>query len=374
MQMVEHIRRIETVDVGYETAGRLSVRVALSDRRLPTAEARVAFVAQLLDAFRRVPGVESVGVTSLLPIGGGNQIAPVSIDSQSAEEPSRLSVNHRIVDGTFFKTVGMPIVAGRTFDDSDRTDSEPVVIVSRALAEKLWPGESALGKRIKRGRPADRAPWLNVIGVVGNVREPREAAAESWYLPYAQHVTGFTGSVQPNFILRASGDPGLIAEPARSAVRALDSSVPVFQVATLDALQAVFYSQEHLGTTVMSLFAIGGLLLVLLGVHGVTTYSISQRMHEIGVRMAFGADGAQIVRMMLRQTVSVTAVGLVIGSIGAIAVSRALDRFVPGIQPASGSVFVLTAAGLSVVAFAAAVWPAWRAVRRDPLAALRASG
>jgi putative ABC transport system permease protein len=203
------------------------------------------------------------------------------------------------------------------------------------------------------------------------VREPREAAPETWYLPYTQQVNAFTGFVQPVFVLRSEMEPSSLAQSARAAVARVDPSVPVFNVSTLDELNTAEFASERLGTNVMSAFAAGGLLLVLLGVYGVTRYGVSQRLHEIGVRIAFGARGPQIVWMVLRQAITFAAVGLAIGLPGAVAASRALQQIAPGIAVRDPLLYLIPMVGIASATLLAACLPAWRATRIDPASALR---
>jgi putative ABC transport system permease protein len=369
-QLFDHVRRAESAHPGFRATGALSMGVPLSDRRLQTAEARIAFLRRVDEELRTIPGVTASGLTSLLPVGGGNALAQVSID-RGSDDRVRLSVNHRAVSPGYFGAMGVPILRGRDFDDRDRPDSQPVVIVSTALAERFWPGDEPLGKRIKRGAPADPNPWLTVIGIVGNIREPEEAVPETWYLPYTQQVNAFTGFVQPVFVLRAEIDAASLAQSARAAIARVDASVPVFNVSTLDDLNAGEFASERLGTNVMSAFAAGGLLLVLLGVYGVTRYGVSQRLQEFGVRMAFGARAPQIVWMVLRQAAWFAFAGIALGLPGALIASRALEQIAPGVASRDPVLFLIPMAGIALATLLAAGFPAWRATRIDPATALR---
>jgi putative ABC transport system permease protein len=369
-QMLQYVRDSETTHPGFDVENALTLRVPLSDTRFPTAQARLAFIGRIAEVLGSMPGVSAVGLTSMLPVGGGNQLAQVSVESRSGEAVA-FTVNHRVIDAGYFKAMGIPLLAGRRFDDRDRTGGEPVAIVSRALADRSWPGADPVGKRIRRTRAAGQTPWLTVVGVVGNVREPREAASESWYLPYTQQVATFTGFIQPVFVLKAALEPAVLGDAARLMVARVDGATPVFQVATLKELNTLQFAQERLGTEVMAAFAIAGLLLVLLGVYGVTSYGVSQRVQEIGIRIAFGAPSRQIVRMVLAQTATLSAMGLTIGTAGAMLAVRGLHRLVPGIDPGQWILYAVPAAGLAAVTLLAGALPAWRATRIDAARALQ---
>jgi putative ABC transport system permease protein len=369
-QMLDFLRAVNRADPGFDARGVLTLRVPLSPTRLPSADSRVAFVRRILDELGAIPGVSAAGVTSFLPLGTTNQATVVSTDA-ARDDRVPMSANHRVVDGRYFRAIGLTLVAGRTFDDRDRAGGEPTAVVSRALADELWPKQEALGQRVKRGPRDAAAPWLTVVGVVNNTREQREATAETMYVPYTQQVASFTGSVQPTFVLRTATDFGELALSARRAVARVDAGSPVFQVATIDEIQSIAYAQERLGTQTVGVFAAAGLVLVILGVYGLTAYAVAQRMREMAIRRTFGAAVSHIVWLVVRQSGVLAMTGIVAGGVSAVVLSRVLRGLVPGLQAAPSGAFLFPALALALLTLIAAGLPAWRVTRIDPIVALR---
>jgi putative ABC transport system permease protein len=267
--------------------------------------------------------------------------------------------------------MGVPLQRGRFFDAHDTVDAQPVVLVNRRLAEQYWPGEDPTGKRLKIGALDSPNSWLTVVGVVGDVRQAELYGdlRMDLYVPYAQERRAF---IAPrDLVLRTKGDAASVAAAVREAVWSVDKDQPVSHVRTMDQVFAAAISAERFQALLLGLFAALALVLACIGLYGVISYAVAQRTHEIGVRMALGARPPDVLRLVLRQGMSLTIVGLVLGiGIGLVA-TRVLSDLLYGVTARDPLTFAGMPALLLLVAFLACYIPARRATRIDPLVALR---
>ena len=356
---------------GYRTDRLLLMRF---DERLAGYEAARArqFYSLLKERTRALPGVTSVALTSMVPMKTDTlevrRVAPEGI--RLPDEAPDVQVMASRVDEGFFSTLGIPIVAGRPFSAADRDDSPNVAVVNRTFAEHYWPGESAIGKRV-RIRPFDRRGdgWFEVVGVAATSKLAwlGETPQDLIYVPHAQSAAlGLT------LIVATTGNPEHIVSPLQDAVRTIDPQMPYFGVRTMSDLY------ESRGVTVPRILigtvsAMGGmgLLLALVGLYGLVAYAASRRTREIGIRMAVGARPSSVVALVLRRGVVLTLVGMVLGAIGSVAAGRALQAAVPGVGNFGIGTYVSVVPVLLAITLLAAYIPARRAARVDPLLALR---
>jgi len=269
--------------------------------------------------------------------------------------------------------MGIPIVAGRPFDRTDTAAAAPTVIISEKMARRHFPDSSPIGRRLKIGRPGASAPWMTIVGVAGEVRH-RSLVADplnnpddpDMYLPLDQRPDRDLAMV-----VRANGDPGLLAAPLRAAVASVDPSVPAFGLSTVRAFVGARTSNARFAAALMGLFGALALVLAALGVHGVVSYGVEQRRREIGVRLALGAQRTQVVGLVLRESLTLAAAGLGAGAVVAAGAARLSRALLYGVAPIDPLTFG-TAAGVLVGITVVAAWlPARRAARVDPIAALR---
>jgi hypothetical protein len=288
-----------------------------------------------------------------------------------ANDPTdRFLVNHRAVTPGWFETVGTELLAGRTFAPTDGPDDPGVVVVSRATAHRLWPGEEAVGRRVRNGAAGDTTPWLTVVGVVVDVAD-YGVLTETWYRPYAQSPEEFNTRVLEIFV-RLDGDPETVLPGVREAVREAAPTLPVFDLAPVSQVVSFERRIETFGTLLLTLFAGLGITLAAVGVYGILSFSTGRRRREIGLRLALGARGSEVVLGLLGGTVRTTALGLALGVAGAALLTGFLDAFLVGVSPLSPRAYVvavLTALAVSVIA---ALLPSLRALRVDPRSALAA--
>ncbi len=355
---------------GYEPRGVLAFDVILSDAHYSEPEKRRSFVREVEARLAELPGVERVGAANTLPGRGGFSSRPIEVEGQplaKGHEPP--SVESRAATAGLFDTLRLPLERGRGIVATDTEDTEAVAVVSRAMAERFWPGQDPIGKRFRLAGDDGGAPWLRVVGVSGDVIQQwvLRRNAPTFYRPLAQ-----APPQRPAFALRASGDPEGLAPAVRRALAAVDPDQPVHLLRS----QRRSIAQSTIGlqyvAAIMAAFGVLALVLAVGGVYGVMAYRVSRRRLEIGVRVALGASRADVLRLTLGQALRLSAVGLVIGAGLAYAVSRALGSALRGAVAFDAGVLGLVTAVLAAAALVAALIPARRALAIDPARALRA--
>jgi putative ABC transport system permease protein len=261
------------------------------------------------------------------------------------------------------------VIEGRAFTDADNERAPSVVIVSRSLAERYWPGQHPIGKRLKRARYASQAPWLPVVGVVADVRHGTLARASRQvvYFPHAQQPR--TGM---EIVVRSAGAPAEVARAVRDAIRRLDPDLPLDAIRPMNDIVRTSLFRQQMEFGLLSAFALLAVLLAAAGIYGVMTYAIVQRIHEFGIRLALGASGTDIIRLVAGYGLRLTGAGIAIGALGAWGGASTLAGLLYGVQPTDPLVFASTAALLAAIAMGACVVPVLRALRVSPLTALRA--
>ena len=365
--MVELMR----VDAGFDPRNLLTLRVQSTGSAYPTSAATFAHHDRLRRTVGALPGVRHVALASQLPLGGMfDKYGIRAQDKPLANEALAPSADRYLVSPGFLEAMRVPLVRGRalTAADDDST-AAPVLIVNEALAAEIWPGENAIGKRVQVG--GVDAPWREVIGVVGNVRhhglDDRET--RQVYIPERQW---FDASTQMVMVVRTTADPAALASTVREAVRSLDPAQPIVNVATMEQLVARSTAQRRFALMLFATFGAVALVLASAGIYGVLSGRVAERTREIGLRSALGAAPTDIVRMIVREGALLTAVGMVVGVAGAITLARFLGALLYGVRPVDPTTLAGVLAALTVVALAACLIPALRALRIDPMAALRA--
>src|ERR1043165_8135151 len=369
--LIRSFQLLRNVDTGFTTANALTMRMVLPFPKYEKAEARRAFYDEVLRKVEELPGVESAGMITFLPLSFHGMNFNFSVDGQPAPSDTKLPFAlFRVVSPDSFRAMGIPLQRGRFFEARDSAESQPAVLVNRRLAEQYWPGEDAIGKRLKVGPLDSPSAWLTVVGVVGDTRQTglNEHKLE-FYVPYAQERRSFMAP--RDLVVRTKSDPASIASAVRRAVWSVDKDQPVSNVRTLDQVFAAAISQERFQALLLGLFAMLALLLACVGLYGVISYAVVQRTHEIGVRMALGAQPLDVLRLVIRQGLSLTLAGLVIGIVAGTFVTRVLTDMLFGVTPRDPLTFVGVPALLLLVALLACYIPARRATRIDPLIALR---
>jgi predicted permease len=280
-------------------------------------------------------------------------------------------VDFRTISPGYFLTMSIPILSGRDVAWSDTNTTERAIVVSQTAARTFWPNGDAIGKRVTPGTPTSTTPWLTVVGIVADVRQvdlvrtPRPAM----YVPASQDQGTFPAL--RDFVVRTSGDPAALAPSIRSAVWGVDSTLPVDRVQTMEQAKATVTATEQFNLLLVSVFAGLALLLAASGLYGLTTYSVSQRTRELGIRVALGARGGTLLRLVLAQGVRLTLVGLAVGAVAALTLTRVMEALLFGIGARDPITFAAVSLLLVGVSLVASLVPAYRATRVDPVVALR---
>jgi putative ABC transport system permease protein len=369
--LIRSFQLLRQVEPGFNPENALTMRMVLPFPKYAKQEARRAFYDEVLRKVEEVPGVEAAGVITFLPLSFNGMNFSFSVEGRAAPSDMNLPFAlFRVVSPDYFRAMGIPLQRGRFFEAHDSPDSTPVTVINRRLAERYWPGEDAIGKRLKVGPSDSPNAWLTVVGVVGDVRQTGlyEQKLE-FYVPYMQERRAFMAP--RDLVVRTKADPGVIAAAVRQAVWAVDKDQPVSNVRTMDQVFAAAISQERFQALMLGLFAALALVLACVGLYGVISYSVVQRTHEIGVRMALGAQPVDVLRLVIRQGMSLTFAGLVVGIVAGTFVTRVLSDMLFGVTPRDPLTFAGVPVLLLVVAFLACYVPARRATRIDPLQALR---
>ena len=370
--LIRSFQRLRRVDLGFKTDNLLTMRLVLPLPKYLKAEARNAFYSELFQRVQQIPGVESAGMISYLPLSTSGMKFSFSVEGRAMPGDMNLPFAlYRAVSPDYFRATGIPLQRGRFFDTHDVPESTPVVVVNRRLAEQFWPGQEAIGKRLKVGPPDAPNPWATVIGVVGDVRQAGLYGDQQFemYAPYAQERRSWLAP--RDLVVRTNRDAASLARAVRQAVWSVDKDQPVSDVRTMNEVFAAAISRERFQMLLLALFATLALVLACVGLYGVISYAVAQRTHEIGVRMALGAQRADVLRLVIRQGMVLTFAGLLLGTVGALAATRVMRELLYGVTATDAVTFLSVGGLLVLVALLACFIPARRATRVDPLVALR---
>jgi putative ABC transport system permease protein len=367
--LVRSFNRLMEVDPGFSPRNVVTVQVFAWDRN-PTGDRIRNFFASTIERMRGIPGVQSVGAVSAMPFAMSNIDIKTQLEvlgRPAAPEHERRGAYLTIATPGYFQAMTIPLRAGRFLEDRDTNEAPAVCVISSELARREWPNESPLGRRIRvqwQGQPVE----VEIVGVVSQIRHERldRAARPEVFVPLAQ-----IPFASMTYVLKGTGDPRALIEAAKREIWAIDPLLPAYDAAPVDALVDASVVRERFSMTLMSVFAVVALLLCASGVYGIISFTTTQRTREIGVRMALGADGPAIQRMVLREGSAVILAGVALGIAGAIAGAQYLQTLLFEIKPADPATIVSVSIVLAFVGLAACYVPARRATRVDPLIALR---
>jgi putative ABC transport system permease protein len=369
--------RMRRVDLGYNPHNLLTFDITLPETSDPTGRQIIASYDRITERIRRLPGVEYVGLTTLLPAGAGMN-ADMDIKIAGRPDPPNNSdarAKLRIVSADYFRALQIPLLEGRLFDERDSLDQPNVVIISQAVARRFFPDRSPLGQRLmvvwldpnmREGN--EKVIAREIVGVVGDVKQMSVAdqGKMEMFLPYRQNGVRYTMAA-----VRAAGDPLKLAPAIQREVAGEDKDLPIADIKTMEERAFWLTAQSRSGAMIFGVFAILALLLSAIGIYGVMSYAVAQRTREIGVRMALGAQCSDVRSLILREGFRFTGAGLVIGSFAASAVSQLLAKLLFGVGAADPGTFIGVTLLLAIVSLAACYIPARRATKIDPLVALR---
>jgi putative ABC transport system permease protein len=354
----------------------LLMRTQLSRGKYGEEPKRNAFYAQVLDRVKNLPGVVSAGYTTSAPLDWKGGTGGFWIEGRTVEQAISQGLsydsNYRQTSADYLKTMGIPLRQGRFLNEGDAENSMPVAVINETMARQYWPGENALGKRFKLGGPRDTIPWVTVVGIAGDVRQMGmdQPVKAEMYFPY-QQVRGDFWSAPRDLVIRASVDPMSIVAAARREINAVDPDQPISNIRTMEDLLDEEIGQRRLGMILLAAFAALALSLASVGIYGVLSYFVVQHTQEIGVRLALGAQRRGILALVMRKGMTLASAGMAVGLFGAFAMTRLMSSLLYEVSPADPVTFAAVAALLSAVAMSACYVPAWRAMRVDPIVALR---
>jgi putative ABC transport system permease protein len=369
--LLHSLRRLFATDPGFDGSHVLTMQVQESGHRFDTDSARQQFFTQALEAVRQVPGVTSAAFTSQLPLSGDLDTYGVEFEAYP-NDTSEAGFRYAVSPG-YFDAMRIPLRRGRVLDERDRAGAPVAVLISESFAKRKFPHQDPLGQRVRIGPDAGqaRAPWDIIVGVVGDVKQTSLAIneADAFYTTPAQW--SWVDDVQ-SLVVRTRGDAAALAPAVRSAIWSVDKDQPIVRVATMENLLAASEAQRRFALILFEAFALVALALAATGMYGVLAGSVTERMREIGIRAALGASRGNILALVVRQGLVLTAAGVAIGLMGALAASQALTTLLFGISQLDPITYLGVITLLGAVAVVACGLPAWRAAQVDPSITLRA--
>jgi putative ABC transport system permease protein len=375
--LLKSYARVQNVDSGFDRRNVLTTEVNLPDTKYPQrksanhreGEAMINFWNEALRRTQQLPGVEAAAFTTILPLSGSNSDSSFSIEGRviGKNEPGP-DEEIRVVTPDYFRVLKTPLLRGHFFSESDNAHAPGVVIINNALATKYWPNEGALGKRITFSDPRKPNPkWLTVIGIVRNIRHRGLDVdpAPEYYLPLAQNA-------ESSMILtvRSAQDPGALTSAIRREIQSIDPDQPIANVRTLEAVTADSIAPRRMSMVLLGAFAGFAMLLASVGIYGVISYLVVQRTHEIGVRIALGAQRSDILRLVVGHAAKLIGIGTIIGLVLAFLSTRLLSVLLYNVGAFDVATFLFVTITLAAVALLASYIPALRAARADPVVAL----
>jgi predicted permease len=380
--LIRSFRQLLEVNPGFQTSRLLTMELSLPQGPYPDGFPVQSFYKQLLDRVRAIPGVQSAGAVSEMPLSDAYSSGTVSVEESSAPDLPRapefanlpyMEIDYRTATNGYFQAMEIPLVRGRLFTDADNAEAPLVALVDPDFARRFWPGQDPIGKRISIDAVPNSKPpaprFRTVVGVVGHVKHYAldTQGREQAYFPHAQ----IDYARDMYLAVRTPLDPTSVTNSIREQVSAMDKDMPIFNISTMDARLSQSVTQPRLNLTLLVVFALVALLLAAVGVYGVMAFAVTQRTREIGIRMALGAQQGRILRQLLLDGGRLVVFGLCLGLVASLALARLMASLLFGVKPADPFTFAVVAAVLAAVALLACYIPARRAMRVDPMVALR---
>jgi putative ABC transport system permease protein len=371
--LVRSFLRLLSTDPGFRSEQSVRATVTLPSGGYTTRREVRSFYDRAIEAARAIPGVLAAGAGNYLPLSVRERRAfSADAGARAIPEPSRL-IAATWTSPDYFEALGIPLKRGRFFTAADGF-KQPAVIVNKMLAEMLWPGEDPIGRRIKWGIEASQTPWMTIVGVVGDVKQSAldVPTIAQVYLPLSLLEPGGSLSRTVNLVVRSDRDSASLIADLRGAVQRLDPTLPISKAQPLSEMIGESLRPQRFSMTVVGLFAAVALLLAAIGIYGVLAGLVTQQTHEIAIRIALGATARSVIWFVLRRTLVLVAAGMGFGVAGALAVTRVMASLLYEVRPTDAIAFFGAVLVLTLLALVASLAPAWRAMRVDPLAALKA--
>ncbi|HKE57562.1 MAG TPA: FtsX-like permease family protein, partial [Pyrinomonadaceae bacterium] len=386
--MIRSFYLLQKVNPGFNYEHLTSFSVSLPDKKYATQDQKAAFYNHLIEDIRRLAGVESSAAASGLPLGNNGWQTGFTVDGQPPPPANQRPLMEAcLVTPDYFKAMNIPLLRGRVFQDSDdrsalvgkdlsklKEDERMIaglntIVIDEEFARRYWPNEEAVGKRIRVGGDEPTNPLLTVIGVVGRVKMEglsNNSDRVQGYFPFNQVPQG-----DMTVVIKGSSDPNQLIGAVRRTVKGLDQDQPIYSPRTMDEIRSESVAPERLNLTLLSLFAGIALVLAIVGIYGVMSYSVTQRTHEIGIRMAIGARQSDVFRMILGQGMKLALIGVALGLVGAFALTRLMAAMLFGVQPTDATTFSVISVLLITIALLACYLPGRRATKVEPVISLR---
>ena len=374
--LIRSFMALRNTDPGFRPEQAIGILVPLPESQYSKPASVRSFDQEFLSKVSALPGVRTAGAGSTVPLSRTSWNQVIWPEGLSTESASKLPIAvHTVVMGDYFGALGIVVKRGRVFDSQDRAGAPDVVVVSETMTRKFWPKQEPLGKRLKFGGPDEKVSWQTVVGVVEDVKQSSlESESQlQLYQPYAQVDDETAGVIGRglSFVMRTSVDPAGLSPAVRASLRSLDPSLPVADLRTMKQVVNAATAPRRFNTWLMGLLAAIALLIAAVGIYGVMAYSVTMRTQEIGIRMALGAARTNVLRMVLRQAFIIAGAGIAIGLAAAFALTRFMAGLLYEIQPADPLTFIAVSLFLALVVVVATCFPAMRAMRVDPMVALR---
>jgi predicted permease len=381
--LLRSFEKLRSVDLGFRTDHMLTASYGLPHQQYSTQAAVDAFNHQLISKLQQLPGVQAVGITSTLPATGAHNNTSFFPEGYVPPKGQTiLSGWPSQVIGDYFKAAGIPILRGRAFTPADTPTSPLIVIVNRTLAERFWPGQDPIGKRIHVGLRETPLPWMTVVGEIADIKQSSvdEPTTYQFYQPVGQFKVSLGAFAPPDamegdygsIVLRSSTPPEQMTDELRATVRSLDPQLPLTQVESMDHLVEEGQAPRRFNAMLISAFAAAALLLAVLGIYSVIAFSATLRTHEIAIRLALGSQRSSVLRLILISGAKLGLAGCGIGVVLALFVTKLMRSILFQVDPLDPVVLVLAAVSIFLLALLASLVPARRAAAIEPMQALRA--
>jgi putative ABC transport system permease protein len=367
--LIKTVLRLRNVDTGFNVRNVLAMNIGLPGIKYPKPENQVAFYREVTERIAALPGVKATGTTSVLPLSDNFDGRGILVEDHPKPRGEEITVDLYIASPGYLRAMEIPLVKGRAITEQDTRDSARIALINSTMAAQLWPNEDPLGKRIKfPGSEKNPQPWRTVVGVVKDVSQYAldQKPPMQIYVPHAQFPTGFS-----TIVVKTENEPTAMTGAIRHEIQAVDKDQAIFKVTTLEQLMGQSILIRKFFMLLLLVFATLALVLAAVGIYGVMSYVASQRTHEIGIRMALGAQASDVLKLIIGNGMVLAMIGVAAGLAGSFALTRLLAGLLFGVSATDAVTFTLVSLALIAVALFACYIPARRATKVDPLVALR---